>query len=523
MPAWTALLLALAAGIAGAPRLRGWLYLYQLEEYLPGRLRATWLRRWRGAPAAPVALAVAGAAMAGAAARLAWPAPPLAVLVVVVAGRLTWSAPERRGRLRWTARARRLAAVAGGLALAAVGLLAWLGWPAAVLLGLADALAVVALAGASVLLAPAERRRRRRFLGQAAARLGTVAPVVIGVTGSYGKTSTKGYLRTLLDPGDGSVFATPASFNTTLGVCRAINEGLRPEHRLAVVEMGAYRPGEIAEICRLVRPRHGVVTAVGVMHLERFGSRRRIAQAKAELFDALPADGTAVAPSQLAEREVLAARIHGRAVWVGQPGDGLWAEAVEVTPAGTRLVVRDPTGLTLPLMVPLFGRHTVSNLLCAIAVARAADVSWSAIAARASRLRPEPHRLEVTMANGMTIIDDAYNANPDGAEDALDLLARLPGTRRVLVTPGFIELGAEQEERMTELGRRAAAVCTDVVLVGPRQTRPLRAGLAAAGFAPDRCRVVRDLDDAQTALAGIAGPGSVVLFENDLPDQYREP
>ncbi len=380
-----------------------------------------------------------------------------------------------------------------------------------------------ALAGATGLLAPGERWRRRRFLGAASARLAAVAPVVIGITGSYGKTSTKGYLARLLDPGDGSVFATPASYNTTLGVCRALNEGLRPEHRYAVVEMGAYRPGEVAEICRLVRPRHGIVTAIGVMHLERFGSRHRIAQAKAELFAALPEDGTAAAPARVAERETLAARIHGRAVWVGAPGQGLWADPVEVTAAGTHLVVRDGDGLALPLTCPLVGRHTVLNLLCAVAIARACGVSGEAIAARARDLRPAPHRLEVTTVNGMTIIDDAYNANPEGAADALELLAGLPGRRRVLVTPGFIELGAEQEARMAELGRAAAAVCTDVVLVGPRHTRSLRRGLGDAGFPDGRCTVVRDLEGARQLLPSIAGPESVVLFENDLPDQYREP
>ncbi|HVA21073.1 MAG TPA: UDP-N-acetylmuramoyl-tripeptide--D-alanyl-D-alanine ligase [Candidatus Micrarchaeia archaeon] len=523
MPLWSAAVLALAAGVAGAPRLRGWLYLLQLEEYLPGRLRATLWRRWLAAPRAPVLLAAGGGALAVAAARLPWPATSAAIAAMVAAGSVAWRSPERRGRLRWTARARRLAALAGALAVAWVLVAGWVGWPAVVLLGVPDGLATLALVGASAVLAPDEARRRRGYLRAASLRLQQVGPVVIGITGSYGKTSTKGHLCTLLDPGDGSVFATPASYNTTLGVCRAINDGLGPEHRVAIVEMGAYRPGEIAEICRLVRPRHGIVTSIGVMHLERFGSRRRIARAKAELFSALPPGGTAVAPSLVAERATLTQGLRARPVWVGAPGDDLWADPVEVTPQGTRFVVRDRDGLTLPLEAALFGRHTVGNLLCAIAVARACGVTWPAIEARCRHLRPAPHRLQVSTANGMTIIDDAYNANPDGAADALELLAQLPGVRRVLVTPGFIELGDEQEARMTELGRAAAAVCTDIVLVGPHHTRALSRGLDAAGFPRQRCTVVPDLDGAQRALPAIAGSGSVVLFENDLPDQYGEP
>ncbi|MGC8473581.1 MAG: glutamate ligase domain-containing protein [Candidatus Dormibacteria bacterium] len=137
-------------------------------------------------------------------------------------------------------------------------------------------------------------------------------------------------------------------------------------------------------------------------------------------------------------------------------------------------------------------------------------------------MKGAPHRLEVTRQGGVTIIDDAYNSNPEGAREALQLLGQLPGRRRVLVTPGYIELGEEEEESMTELGRHAAAVCTHVILVGPRHTEPVYRGLVAAGFPPAQVSVVADLEEAQAVLPRVAGEGSVVLFENDLPDQYRE-
>ncbi|HUY61877.1 MAG TPA: UDP-N-acetylmuramoyl-tripeptide--D-alanyl-D-alanine ligase [Candidatus Dormibacteraeota bacterium] len=514
--------LTLVAAVAGAPRLSGWLYLYQLEEYLPRRLLRTLDRRWRARPAQAALLPVVGVVAAGVALGASALAAELAVLAVIVAQLVTWRSPVRRGQLHWTARARRLAVVAG---LVVVGLL-WLGIRAgalgALVVGLADPVVVLALVTATAVLAPAEARRRRGFMAAAAARLEAVRPVVVGITGSYGKTSTKGYLAALLDPGDGSVFVTPASYNTTLGVCRAINEGLAPEHRFAIIEMGAYRPGEIAEICRFTGPRHGIVTAVGIMHLERCGSRAAIAAAKAELFDALPAEGVAVMPAAVAERATLLRACRATPILVGTPEGAWWAEAVEVDAEGTRFVLRGPRRVRQTIRCRLFGRHALTNLLCAVAVAHRCGVSPPELRARAARLRPAPHRLEVSTVGGTTIIDDAYNANPDGAADALEVLGRLPGERRVLVTPGFIELGPEESRWMEELGRRAAAVCTHVVLVGPRHTAPLRAGLEAAGFQAERVTVVESLDAAQPVLRAVAGPGSVVLFENDLPDQYAE-
>ncbi|MGH7698634.1 MAG: Mur ligase family protein, partial [Candidatus Dormibacteria bacterium] len=317
-------------------------------------------------------------------------------------------------------------------------------------------------------------------------------------------------------------FATPESFNTTLGVCRAVNEGLNPEHRMAIVEMGAYRPGEIAEICSFTHPRVGIITAVGVMHLERFGSRQRIALAKSELLAALPEDGVAVLPSDIAERGTLLARLRAPVVWVGATGDRWWAESLELSAQGTSFRLRGSAGEDEPISAAIHGRHAVADLLCALAAAAELGVGLSELVARAAGLAGAPHRLEVSQAGGLTIIDDAYNSNPDGAAEALRLLATLPGQRRVLVTPGYVELGPLQEREMRELGRRAAEVCSHVILVGPRQSAALARGLSQAGYPEDQVTVVASLEQAQLRLPAVAGPGSVVLFENDLPDSFLE-
>ncbi len=522
LPYWEALLLTLAAGLACWRRLVGWLYLFQLDEYLPERLQRTAYRRLVVLWPWEVGLFVGGGILAG----LARLAPGSAVFwALLAAAGLAFATArpfEQRGRLRWTKRARRLGGLAGGLAALVLYLLFWVGWPGALALGLIDLLLLLSLAAAERALRPYEASQRSHFVRQAEQRVERSGALVVGITGSYGKTTTKQFLHQLLDSPETPCFATPESFNTTLGVCRAINEGLEPRHRWAVVEMGAYRPGEIAEICSFTHPRLGIITAVGLMHLERFGSRQQVAVAKSELFQSLPGEGVAIAPSSVAERQTLTAGLRCRSLWVGSRGDRWWADSLKSTPAGTSFRLRGSEGEDLRLTVPVHGRHAVADLLCAWAAAVELGVSTEVLARRAAALKGAPHRLEVSRTNGLTIIDDAYNSNPDGAAEALRLLAVLPGERRVLVTPGFIELGEEEQDRMRELGRQAAAVCSHVILVGPQHSAPVREGLREMGFADKSVSVVLDLEQAQKRLPYVAGPGSVVLFENDLPDQYVE-
>ena len=522
LPLWQAAALGALGSLALLPRLLGWIYVFQLDEYLPPRLVASLRRRlqarlWQTAvPLLSAALLLLLAALVPAALR---PLPLLLAALLPLGLRPSFA---HRSRLNWTPRARRLFAAAVAVTLLLLILGFWSGPEGALLPGLSDPLSVLALSLAALGWSPYERGRRRAYMRQAERRLREAHPLVVGITGSYGKTTTKVLLAQLLDVPEGSCFATPASYNTTLGVCRAVNEGLGPQHRVAVLEMGAYRPGEIAEICSFSHPRVGVLTAVGPMHLERFGTVERVAQAKSELLAALPRDGFAVVPSDIRERATLLAPLSARLVEVGRPGDRWWLEGMEVVGETTRCRLRGRDGEELELEVPLFGRHLLQDLLCALAVAAELGRPLPELAQRARGLKGAPHRLEVTRRGGVTIIDDAYNSNPEGAREALQLLGQLPGRRRVLVTPGYIELGEEEEESMTELGRQAAAVCTHVILVGPRHTEPVYRGLVEAGFPAAQVSVVADLEEAQAVLPSVAGDGSVVLFENDLPDQYRE-
>ncbi len=471
-----------------------------------------------------------------------WPAwLPLLGLVawglVALLWLLRFRAPPAKRPLRWTKKALALAVLvclqvllaAGALAVigfqvggasgGAVGLSLGLGVGLALLPALL-ALATLAVWPAQVLGAALLLRAARRKLRASNAR-------VIGITGSYGKTSTKEFVSTLL-AARYRVLKTPESYNTALGIARVLLRDLRPDHDYMVVELGAYKPGEIRRLCQLVRPRIGVLTAIGPQHLERFGSIERIAAAKYELIESLPADGVAVFNADDPRCRALADRTAGQVIRYSVqeppgPDVNLAAGPVEHGQRCASFTVQADDGAAQPVTVALLGLTNVSNVVAAAAVARLCGLSLAEIASAARDIEPVPHRLQpIDGAGGVLVIDDAYNSNPVGAAAALDVLAAVPGRRKVLVTPGMVELGERHAVEHKTLGRRAAAVCDTVVLVGPARTAPILAGLRAAAFPPEHVVVVASLAEATARLATLLGPGDVVLFENDLPDTYDE-
>ncbi|MDQ4143142.1 MAG: UDP-N-acetylmuramoyl-tripeptide--D-alanyl-D-alanine ligase [Actinomycetota bacterium] len=404
------------------------------------------------------------------------------------------------------------------------------GWPYdipvwAATTALAFAGAPVLLVAADVLLAPVQKAINARYLRAARRKLARLRPVVIGVTGSFGKTSTKFAIEALAGPA-GSVLATPGSFNTPLGVCRTINEKLEEPHRFFVVEMGAYATGEIAELCRFVRPRIGVLTAIGPAHLDRFGSLDAIRKAKYEIVEQLPRDGVAV--MNVDDREVrrLADKTaHVRVVRYGVDPSGdpdITAVAVDLTREGTSFTVEDRSErASLRVRTRLLGRYAVGHVLAAVAVARALGRPLGELAQPIETLRGVEHRLQlVEGGGGVVVIDDAYNSNPGGAAAALEVLEALPGSQKVVVTPGMVELGPLAFEENERLGERAASVADALIVVARTNRQALLSGAARANSG---CEVIAvdSLTEARARLEKLLRPGAVVLFENDLPDQYE--
>jgi UDP-N-acetylmuramoyl-tripeptide--D-alanyl-D-alanine ligase len=425
--------------------------------------------------------------------------------------------------LVWTRRLKLLAGVAAGIVAVLVGLAALGGLAVAAAVATLLAVAAPVVVDASLgITAPLERQLAGRFVNRASVKLRSIHPAVVAITGSYGKTTTKGYISHLLT-GSFTVVPTPASFNNRAGLARAINENLAPGTDVFVAEMGTYGPGEIAEMCQWVRPDIAVITAIGPVHLERMGDEERIAQAKAEIVRpaavaVLNTDSPWLIP--VAER----ARAEGKRVWrcSAQHRD---ADVCVLDCDGTLqvFVPGDNGEKELVLLARLESMDApATNVACAVAVAVELGVRPDLIAKRLGRLPAAPHRRQVTTGlTGATIIDDTYNSNPAGAAAALRLLARLAtgGRRSVVVTPGMVELGDRQDEENARFAEAAARTATDLVIVGHTNAAGL---LAGARRGRPNAAVVRvpTRDQAVAWVTERLGRGDVVLYENDLPDHF---
>ena len=514
------------------------LHILQLEEYQTFRY-LRWLANNRSVQVDPILL---GTGIVVAVAAGITPAPYWAIVPILGAGvgawqSLTRSAKPRKKPLVVTARAQRL--LAGHVAwilfvLAVAGALASLEVPvngSAPVVGAALGLVVLAfstwtlVALANVLLYPVEASFRRYYSTSAQRVLRSYQPIVVGVAGSYGKTTTKAILAQLLGTRF-TTLATPRSFNTLMGLCRVIREQLRPTHRFFIAELGAYERGDIRTLCRLVHPTIGVLTSVGPEHLERFGTMADVVEGEAELIQALPPDGLAIVNGDDELCRQIARAAPCRYAFAGGPPDerrAVWADRVILTSAGLTFTIRTADGRSLVASTRLLGRHNIANILLATLTALECGISFDDLGGAIGSLAPVEHRLELMPNdNGVAVIDDTYNSNPRGAAAALETLASFQGGRRYLVTPGMVELAEYQDTAHREFGRLAAGVCDAVILIGPKRTRAIAEGLVEAGATADRLIVTANLSEATDRLREILRPGDAVLFENDLPDNYGD-
>ena len=365
---------------------------------------------------------------------------------------------------------------------------------------------------------PIEKGISDRYVADARRRLEERPDLlVIGITGSYGKTSVKNFLAALLSV-KYNVLMTHGSFNTTMGVVRTVREQLRPTHQVFLAEMGAKNPGDIKEICDLVHPRYGILTSIGEQHLETFGTLDAIIRTKFELVDAIPADGCAVLNTD--NPYIRSHPVTVPAVTFGAAADSdadYRASDITADCHGSRFTLTAPDGEQCTYTTRLLGAHNIQNLTGCLALAHTLGIPLREMVYAVRMIRPVEHRLQL-LPNGY--IDDAYNSNPAGFRSALDTLAGFDA-RRVLVTPGMVELGERQDALNRELGEYAATRCDYAVLVGERQAPPLREGLLAGGFDPARLFVANNLQEGLRWVRALpADRQSVVLLENDLPDNF---
>ena len=378
---------------------------------------------------------------------------------------------------------------------------------------------------ANWLLLPVEKHINRRYYNEAADMLRSMPDMkIIGVTGSYGKTSTKHYLHRILSE-QFDTLMTPGSFNTPMGVIRTVREMMKPYNEVFIVEMGAKQVGDIKEICDLVHPHMGIVTAVGEQHLESFGSIENVQRTKFELVDALPSDGLAVVNNDFpmcASRPVSNVECIRYAV-TDTDGARFVAEDIKYDADGTEFTIVDrENGMRLKLHTRLVGECNISNLIAAVIIALRLGMDNDKIAYAVEHIEQVEHRLNVKRtAGGITIIDDAYNSNPTGSKMAMDVLRQMTSGKRIVITPGMIELGDRQKELNYRLGTYIATAADIAIIVGRYNRQALTDGIASVEGSQCRVETADTFAEAQLMLGSIARSGDTVLYENDLPDTFK--
>lgn len=458
---------------------------------------------------------------------------PTVALVAFVAGAMVLGSgqpdPRRSGKvlLKLTWRATRVLTVTMVFAVSAWVLLTSLYADSglrAPLIGAAVLFAVMPLVliAANASLAPYERAVQRGYEAEAVARVADVHPFIVGITGSYGKSSSKAMLAHILQF-DGPTLAASGSINTLMGVTRHIREELVHGHRYMIVEMGAFKTGSIRRLCQLTPPSAGLITAVGDMHLERFGSHEEIVRAKSELAQAIPAGGWLVAnadsPGAL---QIAKGATHCRMLLYGETSTEDLAtrlEDVRFSKQGTTFVLRT-RDRAYACFTPLVGRPIILNLAGAFTLANALGVDPDIAVAAMRTLTPVSNRLEVVEERGVTWIRDAYNSNQIGFRAALEVAGAIPAARRFLATPGVIELGPMQFDVNRALSREASMVCDNTLIVSDTNREAFAAGHRDAGREA-RLVPVTNRSDAFRWLRETVKDGDTVILENDLPDLYE--
>ncbi len=378
---------------------------------------------------------------------------------------------------------------------------------------------------------------------------------VVAITGSYAKTSTKNMLGDMLKA-DFNTLVPPSSYNTKLGLTRLIREKLRPTTEILVAEMGAKKRGEILETVDMLSPDVSLITALSGQHLETFGDFEAIIKEKSQVFNGLKSNGTAIINiddeniASISIKEGVdivristqkTADIYAKDIVVN--GNGLEFTLIDARKTAQKTAGNLPTKKSfdkdggkaennsskqvsevreIPLKTSLLGAHNVQNILAASAMALVLGAKPSSIQVAVKRLKPTKNRLSTRIENGVTILEDAFNSNPAGAKAALDVLSLMEAKKRLVVTPGMIELGDQEETIHKTFGAQIAKVADAVILVTKKQTKNIRVGLVSAGYNQEKITTVGGMRDALKLAREMTSAGDVVLIENDLPDAFEE-
>ena len=379
---------------------------------------------------------------------------------------------------------------------------------------------------ANLLLANNEKKQQIYFRSLAIKKFKEVAPYTIGITGSYGKTSTKQALGQLLQQSLGLTYWPEKGINTEMGITRSIRNNMQPFSKYAVIEMGAYQKGSIKRLCAFTPPHAAIITVVGSAHLERFGSQETIYQAKSELAKAVPDSGVLVCNGDcVLTRRIAAENPKKQTLLYGFNNEkkelDCWIKEWKITSFGTQFTLvwkgKEYNG-----EVPQHGKPALSNCVAAFTMAATLGANPEYLVACMYYLKPIDNRLQVDKTNGVTYIRDAYNSNPVGFNSALEVMKVLPGSRKFVMTPGMIELGDEQVKENKEIGEKMAKSSDFAFIVGSENREALYQGVLEGGMNKERVILCGTREEAFAQFAKLQKKEDVLLIENDLPDLFEE-
>ena len=379
--------------------------------------------------------------------------------------------------------------------------------------------------GANFIAEPIENRINNKYYEAASEKIKNMNINSVGITGSYGKTSTKFITAAILSERY-KVLNTPESYNTPMGISKVINNELTPDYDVFIAELGATKLKDIDEVAKLANPKIGIITSIGPCHLETFKSIDNIMRTKYELIENLPDDGTAIFNydneyvRKLSDKTFKAKLLYG--IENIEEAD-VFATNIHVDSNGSSFSLCISSLGTIDCTTKLLGEHNILNILAGVSVASVLGLSLEEIARGISKLKPVEHRLQlIDQGTGVLVIDDAFNSNPDGAKAALNVLNSFKDRRKIIVTPGMIELGDLEKKENFKFGENIASVCDAAILVGKKRTIPIYEGIRKHNFNEDNLYVVNSLNEATEILKTLTRINDVVLFENDLPDTYNE-
>ena len=395
-----------------------------------------------------------------------------------------------------------------------------------VLFGLLTYLNYFVVMCANVINKPVEKCVYLYYKFKAKDKLNKMNIPVVGITGSYGKTSSKNIINDILNV-KLNAFATPKSFNTPYGLINSINTYLDKFNDIFIAEMGAFKIGEIKQNCKIVNPKYGIITSIGEAHLESFGSRENIMKGKFELVESLPSDGLAILNGDDEYQLKYNIKNNCNVKWIGIDNKDvdLYATNIKLSGKGTSfdcIFKGDKNKYTFN--TKLLGKHNVYNLLAGILLGYELGLSISELQRGVSSVKTIEHRLELKKYGNINIIDDAYNSNPIGSKMAVEVLGFMAGVK-IIVTPGMIELGKEQYNLNYKFGEYISNVCDYVILIGEKQTKPIYDALTQKKYDKKKIFILNDVREAfplMNKLSGKENKPTYVLLENDLPDLFNE-